>query len=283
METLKFGNGTWATKEGSTLAYNNENNNFKPLPFTTTRASSATRVNKQGLIETVASGVPRIDFTDANGALLLEPQRTNLNTYSDPTIAQQGSTSYASVTYQDNYTWGLGNVINNAIVFGDNSTTRYAYYSSTVSSGASYSLSFFIKMDDNSVPIPATDFLLVLAGTSIASGYTIDNYGNNVYRVSVSGTAGASNTANGILKVASHSAKTFKITGFQVEQGSYATSYIPTQGSAVTRIADVCTGAGNDQVINSAEGVLYAEISAFEEGLIHIELMLILIHLTQTK
>jgi hypothetical protein len=36
-QKLKFGNGTWATKEGSTLAYNDEGGNFKPLPFTTTR------------------------------------------------------------------------------------------------------------------------------------------------------------------------------------------------------------------------------------------------------
>ena len=50
---LKFGNGKWATKKGSTLAYNDENNNFKPLPFTTTRDSGATRVNKEGLIEVV--------------------------------------------------------------------------------------------------------------------------------------------------------------------------------------------------------------------------------------
>jgi hypothetical protein len=47
-------------------------------------ASSATRVNKDGLIEIVGSGEPRIDFlNDSNGALLLEPQRTNLNTYSE--------------------------------------------------------------------------------------------------------------------------------------------------------------------------------------------------------
>ena len=76
---LKFGNGNWATKKGSTLAYNDENNNFKPLPFTTTRDSIATRVNKEGLIEVVGNDVPRIDYTDsAEGAFLLEPSRTNL-------------------------------------------------------------------------------------------------------------------------------------------------------------------------------------------------------------
>ena len=50
--------------------------------------------------------------------------------------------------------------------------------------------------------------------------------------------------------------------GHQLEQGSYATSYIPTQGGAVTRVADVCNNGGNEQVFNDSEGVLYAEISA---------------------
>ena len=85
-ETLKLGNGEWATKENSLLSYNDENGNYKPLPFDFTRASSATVVNKAGLIETVQSGIPRIDFLgNTNGALLLEPQSTNLrqlsNTY----------------------------------------------------------------------------------------------------------------------------------------------------------------------------------------------------------
>ena len=47
--------------------------NFKPLPFTTTRDSIATRVNKEGLIEVVGNDVPRIDYTDStDGVLLLE-------------------------------------------------------------------------------------------------------------------------------------------------------------------------------------------------------------------
>jgi len=51
----------------------------------------------------------------------------------------------------------------------------------------------------------------------------------------------------------------------QVEEGSYPTSYIPTQGSAVTRSADSCTNGGNEQVINSTEGVLYYE-STYTDG-----------------
>ena len=82
--TLKFGNGEWYGKEGIILAYNDENNNYKPLLFDFDRASSATRVNKDGLIETVGTEQPRVDYKDdSKGALLLEPSRTNLTAYSE--------------------------------------------------------------------------------------------------------------------------------------------------------------------------------------------------------
>ena len=71
--------------------------NYKPLPFNFSRASSATVINKDGLIETVGSGEPRIDYKDnSKGALLLEPSRTNLITYSsdfpNPYWAKSGAT-----------------------------------------------------------------------------------------------------------------------------------------------------------------------------------------------
>ena len=82
--SLKLGNGDWGVKNDSLLAYDDFGGKFRPLPFDFTRASSATVVNKQGLIETVQSGIPRIDFSDdANGALKLEPQSTNLITQSE--------------------------------------------------------------------------------------------------------------------------------------------------------------------------------------------------------
>jgi len=82
--TMKFGNGQWATKKDSILAFNDENANFKPLPFTASRASTATVVNKAGLLETVASGIPRVDYlSNTSGAYLLEPSSTNLITQSE--------------------------------------------------------------------------------------------------------------------------------------------------------------------------------------------------------
>jgi len=49
------------------------------------------------------------------------------------------------------------------------------------------------------------------------------------------------------------------IWGAQLEQQSYATSYIPTSGSTVTRNQDVCNNGGSLATINSTEGTLYFE------------------------
>ena len=48
-----------------------------------TRASTATRINSSSLIESAASGVPRLDYPIGGGcpSLLLEPQRTNISNY----------------------------------------------------------------------------------------------------------------------------------------------------------------------------------------------------------
>jgi hypothetical protein len=52
------------------------------------------------------------------------------------------------------------------------------------------------------------------------------------------------------------------IYGAQLEQLSYATSYIPTNGSTQTRAAETCNGAGTSSILPSEEGILYAEIAA---------------------
>ena len=62
--------------------------------FDFTRSGSATRINSQGLIETVDDGVSRLNYPMIDGKVvgcphhILEPQRTNLFTYSRRIFSQ---------------------------------------------------------------------------------------------------------------------------------------------------------------------------------------------------
>ena len=81
---VKLGEGNWAVKDGNLLAAKETNGRFKNTEFTVTRGTDATYVGKDGLIANeTGNDTPRIDFTDnTDGHLLLEPQSTNLITYS---------------------------------------------------------------------------------------------------------------------------------------------------------------------------------------------------------
>jgi len=58
----------------------------------------------------------------------------------------------------------------------------------------------------------------------------------------------------------------FIVWGGQSEEATYATSYIPTSGSTVTRNQDIFTRDGIGSLINDSEGTLYFEGSALENG-----------------
>ena len=268
--TLNVGNGDWATKENSLLGYNSESGNYKPLAFDFTRASSATVVNKSGLIETAANGVPRIDFLgNTNGALKLEPQRTNLITYSEDFTDSfweksfGGTGSFPVIT--SNYSISPDGTQNaDRVVFDSGGTSSISNYSAlstlTISSSVENNRSVYLKSSDGNT------YELFLGSTSSPSGGINVTITNQWQRFDVnhipSGTEtnfyiGTRTVVGGIVS----NTADILIWGAQLEQGSYPTSYIPTQGSAVTRVQDVCSGAGNDQVINSTEGVLYADVN----------------------
>ena len=267
--TLNLGtDGNWATKEDSLLAYNSENGNYKPLPFDFTRASSATVVNKAGLIETVGSGEARIDFSnDAKGALLLEPSRSNYIPYStldfDGGVKPNGwsigfgigSYSYEQLTYK-----GQKAVKQTQI------TTGRSYLdtgSITILANTEHTLK--IQFILNECVADANDNILSFISFGAFAIYKFSDIDSNgVLEIQfnpLSDNVGSLRIGLGVDQNATGS-KSLAWAIPQLEQGSYATSYIPTSGSAVTRVADICNNAGNEQVINSTEGVLYAEISA---------------------
>ena len=248
-KTFKFGeNGKWATKTGSSLAYNDQNGNFKPAPFSVTRGSIATRVNKQGLIEVVGHDKLRIDYKDSSkGVALLEPARSNVLTYSEdfsqwlpigtPTIdlnnivSPDGNLNGTKITRGSNPTplrLGTPNILNNAHTF-----TLYAKKGNYDKLGLDIG-------DEEELRFILTDEWQRFEVTSTPTTY---NHVDITLPLSSSGDY-------------------IYIYGAQLEAGSYATSYIPTSGQSggVPRAADVANGAGNAQVFNDSEGVLFANM-----------------------
>ena len=247
--TLKFGNGEWYGKEGTILAYNSENNNYKPLPFTFERDSVATRVNKQGLIETVGADQPRIDYlNDSNGALLLEPSRANLYTYSNDVSFWTKN----NVTTTSDYAISPDGT-QNAFRAQFTSSTGLLYITATGTTGTDNTLSVWAKSNNGS----SNKFRFFANGNTTLSDDFIatDEWQRFEFTFNctsvTAGLTGASDSAtNDIL-----------FYGFQHEVGSYATSYIPTQGSAVTRLADFCNQTVPDGVIGQTEGTLYVDFN----------------------
>jgi len=264
--TLKFGDGKWATGEGTALAFNDENDNFKPLPFTFTRNSSATVVNESGLIEEVGNDVPRIDFKDnTKGALLLEPQRTNIfqqsNTFdqwSDTTIVlTSGQNGFAG----SNDAWLMEKNGGNSRIFIAVTTSGVT----TTSVYAKANASNYLRIRCDTTNATSNTYFDLSNGTIHNTLYTIDekieDVGGGWYRCSVvprdpttivrlypAEAGGTSNVSGSIY-----------IQYAQLEQGSYATSYIKTEGSAVTRVADSCIQTVPDGVIGQTEGTIFLD------------------------
>ena len=231
--------------------------------FTTTRNTVATRVNENGLIEEVASNVPRLDYSDGGcPSLLLEPQSTNLITYSeqfdnaDWVKLGQGIGSVPIIT--PNYAISPDGTLNasrlQCDLNGSNTTNDRSWLYQEISTiTGNNTLSLYVKNNSNeditfSLTNGSSETVLVLSDDKWHRLSTVRSSGGQP-RIGLIGGVGASNNAD------------LLIYGAQLEENSYATSYIKTVGTTQTRVADTANGAGDASTFNDSEGVLMAEIS----------------------
>lgn len=225
--------------------------------FDFARASTATRVNADGLIESVATGVPRIDYTGGGcGSLLLEKQSTNVVTYSNDFSNAAWTKVNSTITAND--TTSPDGTQNASRLVISSSGYLLRQYTASVSAGGSWALSIFAK---NQI----TNFLRFGGATpSGTDTYSIQDMGNGWYRHFLTRTFASAN-ASFNLQYLIGEVGTHYIYGAQAE-AVYPTSYIPTAGATVTRLADVSATTGMASLINDSEGVLYfsGSLSSFD-------------------
>ena len=251
--------------------------------ITFTRASSATFVGSNGLIQSATTNTPRFDYdpvTLAAKGLLIEEQRTNLLTYSEQF---------------DNAAWvnNGGTVTANALVAPDGSTTADYLVRSTSSVDGRYQVitagtsgvvtaSAYIKKDTSPQSLiwlyDATAVAERIFATVTWSGSTPvvtattgtaatpQDAGNGWWRIAITSTALTGANTNRLYLLPAYTAASngqqTAFWGAQLEQGAFSTSYIPTVASQVTRSADVALINTLSPWFNSAQGTLYAEYSA---------------------
>ena len=220
--------------------------------FDFSRGSSATRVNEQGLVEdSQGDDYPRIDFTDGTGSLLLEPQRTNLYTYSED-FSQSYWTKLSLTATPTSKIAPDGNV---GSVYNIVGTNANLFAGGTT--GVEHTISFFIKSNS-----AGKDKFKLRLGNNTSDVFTATNEWIRYSFTSTPATA-----VFGITTSASpNNELDLLVWGAQAEAGDYPTSYIVSNsGSATTRSADVANNSGNADLFNDSEGVLYAEIAALAD------------------
>ena len=219
-------------------------------------------------------------------SLLLEPQSTNLVTYSED--FSNSAWTKNNVTVTSGFTSPDGT--NSAYLMTDDVTdSKHGVYDIDILSqdGNIYTRSVFVKKGTARYVVLSARHIPTSSGTSwiydfdsnnwaltgsSGAGQSIKNYANGWVRLSVSHISnsnfnndfsiGISSGATVSDASYSGSGDTLYIWGAQIEQQSYATSYIPTNGSTQTRAAETCNGAGTSSIFESSEGILYAEIAA---------------------
>ena len=224
---------------------------------------------------------PRFDYdpvTLAPKGLLIEEQRTNLVTYSQQFDDAAWSKSLGTVTANAT---ASPDGTTNADAFIESASAGQHFVSQPTGSTAtgSFTFSVFVKANgrnginlwirDGGAGFIAEAFFNLSAGTATVSGMllqagwsapsaTIQTFANGWYRCVLTATADATLTQakNVFVRLNDGTGSNPSYTGngtsgiylygAQIEVGSFATSYIPTVASTVTRNADAATMTGTN-------------------------------------
>ena len=253
-----------------------------------TRTSSATYVNSAGNIVSAPAGTPRFDYDPVTlqpRGLLIEEQRTNLLTYSEDWTNAAWSKTNITVTAAAT-TSPDGTADAQKLEATATAATSTITPSATVAATAA-TFSVYVKQGTGATTANTFTLRNVTTATNLirgtlnystgvftyttgSTGVTVTNAGNGWWRVTMTATSGitSGDTIRGYVGFdgGSQTAGDHLFAwGAQLEAGSFATSYIPTVASQVTRAADQASIVAPNFApwYNQSEGTLVAEFSSF--------------------
>ncbi|OFW98325.1 MAG: hypothetical protein A3J37_07980, partial [Alphaproteobacteria bacterium RIFCSPHIGHO2_12_FULL_45_9] len=237
---------------------------------TFSRASVGTYFDSAGVLQTAASGVPRFDYdpiTHAAKGILIEESRANL--WQDSEAFNNPFWIASQVTVSPNVTISpAGTMTAEKITEASGGTFHYVGLTPNYSANTTRTVSVYAKAaerqwlrvyaDDGSGNSAYANFNLgtgtydfVGGNNSYTSSAMILNVGNGWYRCILTYSIATATTrvqfimrttgGTGSSSYAGDGSSGLYLWGAQIEQGAFATSYIPTTTTAVTRVADRLT------------------------------------------
>ena len=205
--------------------------------------------------------IPRLDYSNGTcPSLLVEPQRTNKVTY---------SSSF------DNAAWnklnqGLGSapiITPNYATAPDGTQTATRFQCNLNGGNTNASRSWMTLSFNPSLTINMSIYIkLNSAGSktivfSDSGGDTKVITNTEWQRIDLTQSGGSGEYRIGLIGGLSSDTLDCCIWGAQAEEGSYATSYIPTTSASVTRNADVISKTGISSLIGQTEGTMFWDIN----------------------
>ena len=208
-------------------------------------------VSNVSVKESTKNDLARVDYDGTASSLLVEPQRTNLIPYSsDFTV---GNWAKTRCTVTSNQATSPDGTLNADLMTSTDDDARLG--DQVGSSGAEFTQSIYVK----SAQVSDVNCQIDFAGLNTVT-FTANQQWQRV-ETTLTDTSQSPRLRLRIL----NSGNSIYVWGGQVEEGSYATSYIPTSGSTVTRVQETYTKTGISNKINSEEGVLFAEMAVLSD------------------